>query len=414
MHNILLIARREYLEQIRGRAFRVSTILLPVIFLLVAGAGFFTGRQSDTNKHLAILSSDPALATELLQQLRQNKDTTYTVDIVAPASTQNRERLLGQLKQKAIDGVLIIDGTEVKTVATYYLQTDSDSATTAHLRDALNNSLIRERLIAHGIAPAEIGELLKTIPIETIQMDHTGGSVEKVGYAALNKGMIMAFLLTMTTMLYGLDTARSIIEEKSSRIFEVMLSVVKPNHLLGGKLLGVGAVGMTQIMIWIGAAALFVISALAEPLLKGNFAIHFSWSDAIFFPVFFVLGFFLYSSIFSGLAATCETAQELQMYMPLAALPVWISFGLIPLIINNPNSLLTIAVSFFPLTAPFVMMLRMGIQIPPAWQFAVSICVMALSVWGALWLSSRLYRVGVLMYGKHATLHEMVRWLRYS
>jgi ABC-2 type transport system permease protein len=127
-----------------------------------------------------------------------------------------------------------------------------------------------------------------------------------------------------------------------------------------------------------------------------------------------VLGFFLYSALFSGLAATCETAQELQMYMPLAAAPVWLSFGLIPLLLADSNSVWAMAASFFPPTAPFVMMLRMGLGIVPLWQFAVSIGAMLVSVWAVLWFSSRLYRVGILMYGKRATLPEILRWLRYS
>ena len=227
-------------------------------------------------------------------------------------------------------------------------------------------------------------------------------------------GMIMAFLLTMTTLLYGLDAARSIIEEKSSRIFEVMLSAVRPDDLLAGKLLGVGAVGLTQIAIWVAAGALLAGSALAAPLLTGEFAIHLTWTEGILFPIYFLLGFFLYSSFFSGLASTCETAQELQMYMPLAAAPVWLSFGIIPLIINDPNSVWSIAASCFPLTAPFVMMFRAGSLMPPAWQIATSIVLLTLSVWGVLWVSTRLYRVGILMYGKRPTLLEMLRWLRYA
>ncbi len=136
--------------------------------------------------------------------------------------------------------------------------------------------------------------------------------------------------------------------------------------------------------------------------------------EAVFFPVYFVLGFFLYSALFSGLAATCETAQELQMYMPLAAAPVWLSFGLIPLLLSDSNSIWAMAASLFPPTAPFVMMLRMGLGTVPPWQFAVSIALMLVSVWAVLWFSSRLYRVGILMYGKRATLPEILRWLRYS
>jgi ABC-2 type transport system permease protein len=183
---------------------------------------------------------------------------------------------------------------------------------------------------------------------------------------------------------------------------------------LAGKLIGVGAVGLTQIAIWVVAGTLLMGSALAAPLVTGQFALHLTWAQGILFPVYFLLGFFLYSSMFSGLAATCETAQELQMYMPLAAAPVWLSFGMIPMIINDPNSILSLAASLFPLTAPFVMMFRAGSQMPPAWEFAASIGLLVLSIWGVMWVSTRLYRVGILMYGKRASLPELLRWLRYS
>jgi ABC-2 type transport system permease protein len=193
-----------------------------------------------------------------------------------------------------------------------------------------------------------------------------------------------------------------------------MLAIVRPDDLLAGKLLGVGAVGMTQIAIWVLAAALLTGSALAATLLTGDFAIHFSWAEGLLFPVYFLLGFFLYSAFFSGLAATCETAQELQMYMPLAVVPVWLGFGIIPFLLSNPGSPWAIAASLFPPTAPFVMIPRMGMGTVPPWQFAASIGLLILSIWGVLWFSSRLYRVGILMYGKRATLPELLRWLRYS
>lgn len=415
MRNILLIAKREYLEQIRGRAFRISTVMVPVIFVVIAAAGYLTGIKGNSHKHLVIAANDPVLATDLQHQLIGNKNLKYGVDVVAPVTPQERENLLRSLRNNKIDGVLLINDSSVtKPVATYISQSSNNFETVALLKNALAHSLVLQRLIAKGMTLEEANNLLKTIPVKTFQIVESGRERKSGGYAALGTGLIMALLLTMTTMLYGLDTARSIIEEKSSRIFEVMLSVVKPNDLLAGKLVGVGAVGLTQIGIWIFAAALLVLSALAAPLLKGNFAIHFSWAEAVLFLVFFILGFFLYSSLFSGLAATCETSQELQMYMPLAAIPVWISFGIIPLLMANPDSVWIVVASFFPLTAPFVMMLRMGVLSPPAWQYAVSIVIMFLSTWGALWFSTRLYRVGVLMYGKRATLSEMMRWLRYS
>jgi ABC-2 type transport system permease protein len=127
-----------------------------------------------------------------------------------------------------------------------------------------------------------------------------------------------------------------------------------------------------------------------------------------------VLGYLLYASLFAGLAASCETEQELQMYTPLAALPVWLSFALIVIVVNNPGSALSVVASLFPFTAPIIMMLRMGSLMPPVWQFIASIAILIVSIWATLWFSSRLYRVGILMYGKRATLPELLRWVRYS
>jgi ABC-2 type transport system permease protein len=184
--------------------------------------------------------------------------------------------------------------------------------------------------------------------------------------------------------------------------------------MLAGKLIGVGAVGLTQIAIWLVAGAVILMTPFAAAILTGEFAIHVSLAETVLFPVYFLLGYLLYSSLFAGLAATCETEQELQMYMPLAAAPTWLSFSLILLVLNDSNSFWSVAASFFPPTAPVIMFLRMASQIPPAWQFAVSIALLLLSIWGVLWISTRLYRVGILMYGKRATFPELLRWLRYS
>jgi ABC-2 type transport system permease protein len=186
--------------------------------------------------------------------------------------------------------------------------------------------------------------------------------------------------------------------------------------MLTGKLLGVGAVGMTQIAIWIVAAGLLSGSALLAPLMSGDVKIHFTLLEGVLFPIYFVLGFFLYSAFFSGLAATCETAQDLQMYITLAIIPTWTSFAILPFLLNNPNSPWVVAASIFPPTAPLVMVPRIGmLSAPyPYWQLALSIALMIFSIWVVIWFASRLYRVGILMYGKRATLPEIVRWLRYS
>lgn len=323
--------------------------------------------------------------------------------------------LIEQVRTTAIDGFLWIETPAGGVVdATYVSQSAGDFMTTARLKDALDNSLVSEHLTGGGMNQGEADALLKGVSIQGFQVKKDGQLVKSNAMASFWKGYVMALLLTMTTMIYGLNVARSIIQEKTSRVFEVMLATVKPSDMLAGKLAGAGAVGLTQIAIWLIAGAILFTSPIAAAALTGDFVIHFSWAECVLFPVYFLLGFLLFSALFAGLAATCETEQELQMYMPLAAAPTWLSFAMILLIINDSNSIWSIAASFFPPTAPIVMFLRMASQVPPPWQFAVSISLMLLSIWGTLWFSSRLYRVGILMYGKRATLPELLRWLRYS
>jgi ABC-2 type transport system permease protein len=417
MRNVFLIARREYLEQIRGRAFRLTTVLVPAIFALLIGVGYLSSMGLGANKHVAIAADDAVLANEVRSQIVSEKDTKITVDVVAPASASDRAALLQQVQSKAIDGYLSIDrpaaGAKLPS-ATYTSQSAGDFTTTARLRAAINHALLYKEMMKGGIGQADADELDKGVTIATYQVKKDGAVVKSNAVVSFYKGYIMAILLSMTTVMYGLNVARSIIQEKTSRIFEVMLAIAKPGDLLAGKLIGVGAVGLTQILIWVVAGSAIVGSAFAAPILSGQYAIHFSWVEGVLFPVYFVLGYFLYSSLFAGLAATCETEQELQMYTPIAAVPVWMSFALIMLVINDSNSFWSVAASFFPPCAPIIMFLRMGAQIPPAWQFAVSIGIMILSIWAVLAISSRLYRVGILMYGKRATLPEILRWLRYS
>jgi len=415
MRNILLIARREYMEQIQSRAFRLSTIGLPAVLGLVMAISYLSSLGLGNSEHMAIAADDAALANAIRGRLLSGKNSKAIVDVVAPATLQDRAALVEKVRTKSIDGFLSVEAPAGGVpAATYTSRSSGNFMTTARLKDALNDGLVSEHLTGSGMKQSDADVLLKGASMETYQVRSTGPPIKSNAEVSFWKGYVMALLLTMTTMIYGLNVARSIVQEKTSRIFEVMLATVKPSDMLAGKLIGAGAVGLTQIGIWLVAGAAIFVSPIAAVALSGDFAIHFTWVECVLFPVYFLLGYLLYSSLFAGLAATCETEQELQMYMPLAAAPTWISFSMIILIINDSNSFWSVAVSFFPPCAPIVMFLRMASQTPPAWQFAVSIGLMIISVWGVLWFSSRLYRVGILMYGKRATLPELLRWLRYS
>jgi ABC-2 type transport system permease protein len=414
MRNLLLIARREYLEQIRGRAFKVTTILVPALFGLIIFIMYLSGRGATGAKHVVIASNDLGLATDIRNQLLRD-DAKSSFDVLAPVAPGDRAALVNRVRTKSIDGFLWVDAPPGQAPkAVYESQSSGDFITSGRLETALNQALVRRRLTSSGIPDASIDAVLKNVNIETLQINREGKEVKSNAMTSFWKGYVMAILLSMTTMIYGMNVARSIIQEKTSRIFEVMLATAKPSDLLGGKLIGVGAVGLTQIAIWIVAAVAIASYPAAVGVLSGNLSIQFSWTEGILFTAYFVLGYLLYASLFAGLAASCETEQELQMYTPLAALPIWLSFALIVLVVNYPDSAISVAASLFPATAPIIMMLRMGSEMPHAWEFAASIGIMIVSIWVVLWISARLYRVGILMYGKRATLPELLRWLRYS
>ena len=415
MRNIWLVARREYLEQVRGRAFKMTTFGVPALFAAIVGIGYLSSLGLGAGKHLAVAATDPLLASEIKGQLIGEKDSKSKVDIIAPATSSDRAILIDEVKKKQIEGFLWVETPAGQPItATYTSQSSGDFITGARMKDAVNHALLDARLQSGGLQHDAADKIVKGVSLDTFQVKKDGSVVKSNAAASFWKGYVMAILLSMTTMIYGMNVARSIIQEKTSRIFEVMLAITKPSDMLAGKLIGVGAVGLTQIGIWLIAGAILIGTPMAASFLSGDLAVHVSVVEAVLFPVYFVLGYLLYSSLFAGLAASCETEQELQMYMPLAAAPVWLSFSLIMVVINDSDSAWAIAGSLFPPTAPIIMFLRMSSQIPPMWQFALSIGLMVLSIVVILWISAKLYRVGILMYGKRATLPELVRWLRFS
>ena len=225
----------------------------------------------------------------------------------------------------------------------------------------------------------------------------------------------MMFLIYFTVVFYGMNVARSVVEEKTSRIFEVLLSTVRPQSLMAGKLLGVGAAGLTQMGIWFllitGIVGTSASAAVAQGGL-GAFGVH---PQQIFFLLaYFLLGFFFYSAIAAAVGASVSSEQEIQQFSMVIVGPLTVGMVLISYIVSNPTAWPVVLLSLFPPCAPIVMFLRMSSQMPPAWQIALSMLLMVVFIWAAIWFASRIYRVGILMYGKRATLPEILRWMRYS
>ncbi len=414
MHNIWLIAKREYLERIRTKAFLIATILIPLFMgVFVFGSGYLASRAK-SSAHLAIVSADSTFANDLKRELQTGKNSSMTVDVITAtspsASDEIRTRLDQNLHSKSGDltGYLVVAPpaqTNTRPIFTYVPRSAGDITTEETLSTAIKSVLTREGLTHQGMNSSDIDALMAPVAIDTSK---TGDS-----RAAFGAAYLLFFLMYMVIMLYGMNTARSIIEEKTSRVFEVMLSTIKPDEMLAGKIFGVGAVGITQVGVWMLAAAALGSTSLATSLIGSGHAL-ISGTQIFFFVAYFIFGFLVYSSIAAALGAMTNSEQELQQLNMFLVIPLAFCFLMIFVIVPAPNSTLAQIVSLIPFCSPLLMNFRISLTTVPAWQIGLSFVLMSLTILAILWIASRIYRVGILMYGKKPNLPEILRWLKYS
>jgi ABC-2 type transport system permease protein len=287
----------------------------------------------------------------------------------------------------------------------------TDFAEDMELRNAVHSAVVKRQLAEKGMSDAQVDALIKPIDFDSVRIEK--GKEGASGAAVFLVSFTMAMLLYVNMLVYGFAVMRSIIEEKSSRVLEVLLSSLTAKHLLAGKIIGVGAVGLTQFLIWLVIAGAFAVLGLtASHSVLSN--VHIPVMGLIAFGVFFILGYFLYSTMYAALGAMVNSDQEAQQVQWPAMLPTVFSIVLSTPVLQHPNSQLAFWSSMVPFFAPILMFVRIMADTPPVWQTALSIALMLLTTWGLLGLSSRIYRVGILMYGKRPTLPELRRWLRYT
>jgi ABC-2 type transport system permease protein len=430
MHEVWLIARREYLERVRSRAFLMMTILFPFMISLLIGGSVFAGKLGSGVKEIAIASNDAVLARAVAAELvdfggrrnrpgqREQSDSAQAKppEVVSPASDAQRAELNRRVENKTLDGYLWLEekpGAAVPVVS-FISRSAGDLFSLGGMESAVDRGLERKQLLEHGETDAEVTAMARNTDIQTMQI-REGRLVASNSLKSFFGAYAMMFLIYFTVVFYGMNVARSVVEEKTSRIFEVLLSTVRPQSLMAGKLLGVGAAGLTQMAIWFALISTVVAgSATTAAGPEGLSAYGVHAQQLFFLAAYFLLGFFFYSAIAAAVGASVSSEQEIQQFSIVIVAPLTVGMILIGYITSKPTALPVVLLSLFPPCAPIVMFLRMSSQMPPAWQIALSMVLMLLSIWGAIWVASRIYRVGILMYGKRATLPEMLRWMRYS
>jgi len=429
MREALLIAKREYVERVRSKAFRISTVLIPLAFAAVFGMGAFSGKVASGARNIVVASNDPLLAqctrTELLRVHTRKNDATgeqnapptqLHVEVQSPVAKSDLAALNSQVESKAIDGYLWLNVQPGQAVpeATYVSRGSADFIGADKMQGAIGDALVREALMNHGVTGGQADDLLRDVDLKTRQVKN-GEAVASDASKGFWGAYIMAFILYFAVVFYGMNVAHSVVAEKTSRVFEVLLATAKPESLMAGKLLGVGAAGLTQMGVWIAAVLLLSASAFGAELGQGGLAAYgVTAVQLVFFILYFLLGFFFYSALSAGFGATVSQESEVQQFSMILVMPQLVGLILMVYILGNPSAWPVVLLSLFPPCTPIVMCLRMSAMVVPWWQLALSVVLMVAATYGVLWVASRIYRVGILMYGKRPTLPEMIRWLSYS
>ncbi len=417
MRNMFLIAKREYLERVRKRSFLISTLLLPLfMYGLIVLPNRLVMMKVGSGKHIVVATANAEFGESVKRELTAESQGTrgkakFTVDIDPNVTEAERTALRAKVTSGEIDGFLWATDEAIATRnIAYAARETSDFVENAGLGRAIEQATIKQQLGARGIGPAEIESLFKNVDVEVITIKGGAESKVKGGPLAFLGAFVPVMLLYMTVILYAVAVLRAVLEEKNSRVMEVLLSSVTAKEMMAGKILGVGAVGITQIAIWV----VLFLGPIAGAAASGTSGLHIPPLAAIAFGVFFLLGYFLYSAAYAALGAAVNSEQEAQQWQSLIMLPLIVSIVLMMFIIQHPNSPLSVWGSLIPFFAPILMYVRIVVQTPPAWQIAVSIGLMVLTIYGMIVLCGRIYRVGILMYGKRVTLPEIVKWIKYA
>jgi ABC-2 type transport system permease protein len=404
MRNIWLIARREYLERIRTKSFIVMTVLLPAIMAAVAfGGSLLGGGKGKPAAHIIVVTQDVQLGMSLQSELEAQKQAAITADLISPPGSDTRDRLNREVTSRDLDGYLWItpsSSNPSRNTAQWVTKSKPRGIRKGTTIDDTIRLVVRPHIEAGDIEG----------PLQTVDLDSSPTGNADAQTSARNTAYAVFFLMYFVILFYGMNVARSIIEEKTSRIFEVLLATIRPEELMAGKVIGVGSVGLTQVGIWIAAGAILGSSGL----MAAGDSIHLTLSQGIYFIVFFLLGYILYSSIAAALGAMTSSEQELQQMNIFLMLPLIACSTVIYRVVTEPTGFISKAFSFFPFCTPLIMYVRIAVGGASGLEIAISIVELILTIWLILWIASRIYRVGILMYGKRPNLPEIIRWLKYS
>lgn len=433
--NIWLVIRREFLERVTKKSFIITTLLMPLIMvaLMIAPAAIMQLNTSDA-KVIGVIDSRDSIGAKL--QSDQNVKFVML--------TQSRNEAMGD---ESLDGILEVGPNIVDKPDNVRLYT-RDAApieVTTDITGQLNRIIETERMEAKGIPNLDkiIEEVKVDVNLSTARITSDNDTTDTSQMLSVVIGFVMTFVLYMFLLMYGQMVMTSIIEEKNNRVLEVMVSSVKPTHLMMGKIVGVGLVAVVQVVVW--GALIAAFSSLLLPIIMpadlmadvnaysagsltaAQATTDFDLVQAIatlgslafilkifgFILLFLIGGFLFYAAINAAIGSSVDNIQDASQLQVFVVIPVLLGMVFALSVVNDPTSTLAMWLSFIPFTSPMVMMARIPFDIP-AWEIVLSLVILYISFVAMVWIAAKIYRVGIFMYGKKPTIKELIRWARYK
>lgn len=430
MNKIWIVFRSEFGRRVRSKWFILSTLLGPVVLfgLMVIPPLIGMMASESTEQTVALVDETGVLGAQLAE--RSGPRLAFVpVD-------ESVDSLRAAVVAGVFDGFLILpaDMLEGSAHARYYSVEGGGFSMESRLEDVLHEVVIGYQLNAQNVSPEVRAIMDSSTGVQLLKITEDGTTADSAAASSL-LGMIMGFVIYIAMFIYGAYVMHGVMEEKQSRVLEIVVSSVRPFELLMGKVLGIGAMGLLQMGAWVvfmigltlsagGMASIFLdpsdfnlpegvsgeeLAAAADIGLPQLAPELFAW-----FLLFFLGGYLLYSSLFAAIGASVEHQQDAQSLMFPVTILIIIPMLFISVIVESPNSTLAVTLSMVPFFSPVLMVLRIAVTQVPFWQVLVSFLLLCATFVGAIWICGRIYRVGILMYGKKPTLRDLARWLRYE
>jgi ABC-2 type transport system permease protein len=430
MHNIWLIIQREYLERVRTRSFIVLTLLIPAIMTVMMVLPAKLASVGQKAQHIVLVTSNRQFGETVRKHLLSAAETSNEnphgsetaakgaapshdiIDVDSDPTESERKLLRSKVASGDIDGYLwLTDQAVAAGKVTYYSRSLADFGESSFLSRELNQVILIARLTKEGLAPAQVDQTLKPVKVSSVRIER-GREVKGGGGGKFLEVAIMALLLYSAVLFYGISVMRSVLEEKNSRVLEVLLSSATSTELMTGKLFGVAAVGLTQIVVWSVMAGAIALPSLAMNPAYSDLEIQPGVLAA--FGIFFLLGYLLYSAMYAVIGAITTTEQEGQQLQFVIVIPLVIALLMMVTVVRSPSTPAVVWMSMVPFFSPLLMFVRIVVQTPPLWQIVLSALLLAVTTAGTMVLGARIYRIGILIYGKRPTLPEILKWLKYA